>query len=185
MEARVYGAVLEVYWETSWRGFTFDAVARRAKVGRTALYRRWANKEELLVAALEDRSPLSTPIDTGSVRGDLIELSDQLAQGYQELAGLVSLRVTLDSMVNPDLLAHLIDTLNQSRLVTTRQIVRRGVARGELATATSTTLVLELVTGAILAHALFSHAHRATEAPDGARHSTVVVDTVLRALTCD
>ncbi|MFN3539569.1 MAG: TetR/AcrR family transcriptional regulator [Rhodococcus sp. (in: high G+C Gram-positive bacteria)] len=183
MEDRVYTAVLEVYWETSWRGFTFDAVARRAKVGRAALYRRWADKEELLVQALEARSPLSTPIDTGSVRGDLVELAEQLAVGYGELSGLVSLRVTLDARVNPDLLSHLTDTLNQSRLVTARRIVRRAVARGELPEGTSTTLLLELVTGAVLARALFSQAHSGSRTTAAIDHSTVVVDTVLRALS--
>ncbi|OZE30042.1 TetR family transcriptional regulator [Rhodococcus sp. 05-2254-6] len=183
MEDRVYTAVLEVYWETSWRGFTFDAVARRAKVGRAALYRRWADREELLVQALEARSPLSTPIDTGSVRGDLVELAEQLAVGYGELSGLVSLRVTLDARVNPDLLSHLTDTLNQSRLVTARRIVRRAVARGELPEGTSTTLLLELVTGAVLARALFSQAHSGSRTTAAVDHSTVVVDTVLRALS--
>lgn len=182
MEVRVYDAVLEVYWETSWRGFTFDAVARQAKVGRAALYRRWDSKEDLLVQALEARSPLSTPIDTGTVRGDLIELSQQLARGYTELAGLVSLRVTLDAMVHPDLLSHLTVTLNQSRLVTTRQIVRRAVVRGELPSETSTTLLLELVTGAVLTRALFSQARGDAEVPDAIQHSTLIVDTVLRAL---
>lgn len=182
METKVYDAVLEVYWETSWRGFTFDAVARRAQVGRAALYRRWDTKEMLLVQALEDRSPLSTPIDTGTVRSDLIELSEQLGRGYTELAGLVSLRVTLDAMVNPDLLAHLTDTLNRSRVVTTREIVNRAVARGELPAATSTTLLLELVTGAVLTHSLFSPAHDAASASSPVDHSVLVVDTVLRAL---
>ncbi|MGV8871247.1 MAG: TetR/AcrR family transcriptional regulator [Rhodococcus sp. (in: high G+C Gram-positive bacteria)] len=182
MEVRVYDAVLQVYWETSWRGFTFDAVARQAKVGRAALYRRWDSKEDLLVHALEARSPLSTPVDTGSVRSDLIELSDQLARGYTELAGLVSLRVTLDAMVNPDLLSHLTDTLKQSRVVTTRHIVQRAIARGELPQGTSTTLLLELVTGAVLSRALFSQARADTETPDPTVHSTLIVDTVLRAL---
>lgn len=183
MEDRVYTAVLEVYWETSWRGFTFDAVARRAKVGRAALYRRWADKEELLVQALDARSPLSTPIDTGSVRGDLVELAEQLAVGYGELSGLVSLRVTLDARVNPDLLSHLTDTLNQSRLVTARRIVRRAIRRGELPEGTSTTLLLELVTGAVLARALFSQAYSGSRTTAAVDHSTVVVDTVLRALS--
>ncbi len=183
MEVRVYDAVLEVYWETSWRGFTFDAVARRAKVGRAALYRRWDSKEDLLVQALEARSPLSTPIHTGTVRGDLIELSQQLARGYSELAGLVSLRVTLDAMVNPDLLSHLTVSLNQSRFVTTRKIVRRAVARGELPGGTSTTLLLELVTGAVLTRALFSQARGDVETPDTTQHSTLIVDTVLRSLS--
>jgi AcrR family transcriptional regulator len=150
--------VLEVYWETGWAGFTLDAVARRAHVGRAALYTRWSSKEALLVEALEVRSPLPEPVDTGSVRGDLTELARQLLDGYARPGGLVTLRAALEARVHPDLLASLATSLNESRLLTARAIVRRGVERGELPAGTPTTLLLELVTGAVLSHVLFAQA---------------------------
>ena len=113
----MFDAVLEVYSETSWRGFTLDAVGRRARVGRAALYRRWDSKDDLLVQALEARSPLPDPIDTGSLRADLVELAGQLLRGYRTTSGLVSLRVALDARAHPELLARLTDTLNRSRVL--------------------------------------------------------------------
>lgn len=163
LERRVHDAVLEVYWETGWAGFTLDAVARRARVGRAALYRRWETKGALLVDALEARSPLPVPVDTGSVRGDLTELARQLLDGYTGTGGLVTLRAALEARVHPDLLARLAESLNTSRLLTARQIVRRAVARGELPAGTPTTLLLELVTGAVLSHVLFAPAVTRTD----------------------
>ncbi|MBW0089708.1 TetR/AcrR family transcriptional regulator C-terminal ligand-binding domain-containing protein [Pseudonocardia sp. KRD-184] len=177
LERRVHDAVLEVYWETGWAGFTLDAVARRARVGRAALYSRWSGKAALLVEALEVRSPLPVPVDTGSARGDLVELARQLLDGYTGAAGLVTLRAAMEARVHPDLLAGLTETLNSSRLLAAREIVRRGVGRGELPEGTPTTLLLELVTGAVLSHVLF--------APSGPRdpaYADVVVDAALRAV---
>ncbi|WP_245154271.1 TetR/AcrR family transcriptional regulator [Rhodococcus sp. 1R11] len=157
LEDRVYDAVLEVYWEKGWSGFTLDAVARRASVGRAALYRRWESKGALVVDALEARSPLATPIDLGNLRADLVELAVQLLQGYRGTAGLVSLRVALDARVHPDLLGRMMETLNKSRLVAARLIVHRAQKRGELSESADTTRILELVTGAVLSHVIFSH----------------------------
>jgi AcrR family transcriptional regulator len=180
LEDRVFDAVLEVYAETSWRGFTLDAVGRRARVGRAALYRRWDTKDDLLVQALEARSPLPEPIDTGALRSDLIELARQLLHGYRTSSGLVSLRVALDSRVNPELLARLTETLNRSRVLAARTIVHRAVERGELDAGTSVTLLLEIVTGAVLSHALFGLSEP-TPGDDDA-YADLIVDVVLGAL---
>lgn len=183
LEDRVFDAVLEVYSETSWRGFTLDAVGRRARVGRAALYRRWDNKDDLLVQALEARSPLPVPIDTGGLRSDLVELARQLLRGYRTTSGLVSLRVALDARANPELLARLTDTLNRSRVLATRTIVHRAVERGELSADTSVTLLLEMVTGAVLSHALFAIA--TPDEADDDEYSELIVDATMRALGTD
>ena len=110
-----------------------------------------------MVDALEARSPLATPIDLGTLRADLTELAVQLLQGYGGTAGLVSLRVALDARVHPDLLGRMMETLNKSRLVAARLIVHRAQSRGELPESADTTRILELVTGAVLSHVIFSH----------------------------
>nr|WP_256978850.1 MULTISPECIES: TetR/AcrR family transcriptional regulator [unclassified Rhodococcus (in: high G+C Gram-positive bacteria)] len=178
----MYDAVLEVYWERGWSGFTLDAVARKATVGRAALYRRWASKGDLLVDALEARSPLAEPIDLGTFRADLVELAVQLLVGYRSTAGLVSLRVALDARVHPDLLGHMMDTLNRSRLVAARSIVHRAQERGEAPKSTDTTRILDLVTGAVLSHVIFSHRQVADQTAENDRvYAESMVDTVLSA----
>ncbi|MFC4951157.1 TetR/AcrR family transcriptional regulator [Pseudonocardia sp. GCM10023141] len=180
VESRVHDAVLEVYWETGWAGFTLEAVARRAGVGREALYRRWNSKGELLAAALQARGPLPEPIDTGSVHGDLVELARQLLDGYAGPAGLVTLRATLEARVHPDLLARLADALNASRLLMARDIVTRAVSRGELPATTPVTMLLELVSGAVLSHVLFAPVGARPEPDPG--YAERLVSLVLSAL---
>ena len=55
---------------------TMDAVAQRAKASKATLYRRWNGKVSLVIDALhhhhQQQAP-TVPVDTGSLRGDLIE----------------------------------------------------------------------------------------------------------------
>ncbi|MGZ0231228.1 TetR/AcrR family transcriptional regulator [Streptomyces sp. CPS1] len=71
-------ALLDAAWdELAQAGFarlTMESVASRANTGVAVLYRRWANKDELALAALKhyrDTHPVEIP-DTGSLRGDLL-----------------------------------------------------------------------------------------------------------------
>src|SRR5664279_1296951 len=62
--------------ENGYPGFTFEAIAERAKTGKAVLYRRWPDKEALLLAVLAHQgfgTPAEIP-DTGSLREDVITL---------------------------------------------------------------------------------------------------------------
>ncbi|WOC12351.1 TetR/AcrR family transcriptional regulator [Gordonia sp. MP11Mi] len=74
--ARVRAAVLEATLvelvEKGYAGLSVDGVATRSGVHRTSIYRRWSNREALLVAALESPDLLMDhPPDTGSFDDDL------------------------------------------------------------------------------------------------------------------
>jgi AcrR family transcriptional regulator len=73
-------ALLEATWQelcdVGYAALTIDAVANRAKTSRPVIYRRWASKADLVLAAVERalrREDIALP-DTGSLRGDLIAL---------------------------------------------------------------------------------------------------------------
>jgi AcrR family transcriptional regulator len=73
-------ALLEAAWnelvEVGFAGLTMESVAARAQTGVAVLYRRWANKDELVLAAIEHYGrthPIEIP-DTGTLRGDLLAL---------------------------------------------------------------------------------------------------------------
>jgi AcrR family transcriptional regulator len=149
-------------------------------VGRAAIYRRWPTKEALLTGALETVLPLVDPIDTGTLTGDLTELARQLLRGYRDSSGLIAVRVALDARVYPDLLEALTATISTSRFVATRDIVRRAVSRGELPEHVRTTLLLEMLTGAVLSRVLF--AHDATEAPSAATADDAYIDGLVDAV---
>ncbi len=73
-------ALLDAAWdelvEAGFANLTMESVAARAQTGIAVLYRRWANKHELVLAAIAHYGrahPVETP-DTGTLRGDLLVL---------------------------------------------------------------------------------------------------------------
>ncbi|MFI7450413.1 TetR/AcrR family transcriptional regulator [Nonomuraea sp. NPDC049714] len=73
-------ALLEAAWdelvETGYAKLTMESVARRAHTGIAVLYRRWPNKDQLVLAAIEHYPkvhPVAVP-DTGTLPGDLLAL---------------------------------------------------------------------------------------------------------------
>jgi AcrR family transcriptional regulator len=76
LEAALLDAAWEELVEVGFAKLTMESVAARARTGVAVLYRRWANKEQLVFAALErnrEAHPIEVP-DTGSLRGDLLAL---------------------------------------------------------------------------------------------------------------
>jgi|HubBroStandDraft_2_1064218.scaffolds.fasta_scaffold692485_1 AcrR family transcriptional regulator len=73
-------ALLDAAWnelvEAGFASLTMESVATRARTGIAVLYRRWANKDELVLAALEHyrrARPVEIP-DTGTLRDDVLAL---------------------------------------------------------------------------------------------------------------
>jgi AcrR family transcriptional regulator len=73
-------ALLDAAWDelvdVGFASLTMESVAARARTGIAVLYRRWANKDELVLAAFEHyrrAHPITVP-DTGALRGDLLAL---------------------------------------------------------------------------------------------------------------
>ena len=73
-ELEILAATLEVLGDVGYDRLTMDAVAARAKASKATLYRRWTNKLSLVIDALHhSKGPAHVP-DTGTLRGDLMEL---------------------------------------------------------------------------------------------------------------
>jgi AcrR family transcriptional regulator len=87
-------ALLDAAWtelaEVGFARLTMESVADRAKTGVAVLYRRWANKNDLVLAAIRhygDAHPVAVP-DTGNLRDDLVELLANINAARVELATL-------------------------------------------------------------------------------------------------
>ena len=63
-------ATLTLLDEGGYTALTIEAVAERAGVGKTTIYRRWPSKLELVVEAVGELRPPGPPDDTGSLAGD-------------------------------------------------------------------------------------------------------------------
>jgi AcrR family transcriptional regulator len=145
VRAAVLEATLAELVEHGIDGVTVAAVAGRAGVHETSVYRRWRTREDLIVDALLDRSAEQIPVpDTGSLRGDLIELARRVS-GYLSLPlGRALVRMTALT-VEDESLARARAEFFASRVATMRVVVQRAIDRGELPADTDARLVLELL----------------------------------------
>lgn len=151
LEPRVHEAALRLYGEQGWAGFSFETIARDAGVGKNALYRRWPDKGALLSEVLEKHWLAVDRIDTGSFAEDLRALCRMMFAHLAGPLGEVGLQMQLDVVRYPQVAAA-IAGYTEGVQRSARAIVRRASVRGELAAATPTTLVLDVVTGAVASH---------------------------------
>ncbi|AMM19736.1 hypothetical protein AX769_05720 [Frondihabitans sp. PAMC 28766] len=77
-EFALIGAVVDLIDEEGVTGLTVDKIAARAKVGKPTIYRRWANKEELVAYALGHSEALAPFDPDGDLRTTLIDVIENL-----------------------------------------------------------------------------------------------------------
>lgn len=131
-------ALLDAAWtELTERGYdelTIDGVAVRAGTSRAVLYRRWPNKQELVLAAVahEVAKDVVVAPDTGSLRGDAIAL---LRQANKVRVGLVVPLLTRLGgfyLQTGSSLADLETLVRGRRDAALNQAIQRAIDRGEI-----------------------------------------------------
>ncbi|HTK15571.1 MAG TPA: TetR/AcrR family transcriptional regulator [Acidimicrobiia bacterium] len=149
-------ATLLILRERGYGGLTIDGVAARAGVGRPTVYRRWASKAALVVAALVDSSRLALPVlDTGSLRDDLIAVQRHQVElmnspdNRRVTAGLIA-----DLAADPQLAERYVTQYLVPRRAAVWQVLQRGVDRGELDPEVDFAFVYDLLVGPLFMRAV-------------------------------
>jgi AcrR family transcriptional regulator len=145
VRAAVLEAALAELVDHGIDGVTVAAVAARAGVHETSVYRRWRTREDLIVDALLDRSATQIPVpDTGSLQGDLVELARRVIGYLSSRIGRALVRMST-LIVEDESLAQARANFLASRLAAIRVVVDRAIERGELPAGTDAGLVLEML----------------------------------------
>jgi AcrR family transcriptional regulator len=182
LDRRIAAAALDVFGDTGWAGFGMETVARRAGVGKASLYLRWPGKEALLTDAVTVRFRQVTDVDTGTLRGDLTELAAAMLDLYTDRSGRAALRMNLEGESIPGVAEHFA-ALRRSHVLAARAVVRRGIARGELAADVPVTLLLDTLAGGAMMHALTTPPDRRADlARDVRSYATHLVSFLLGAV---
>jgi AcrR family transcriptional regulator len=183
LEPRVVAAALAVYAEAGWSGFSFDAVARRAGVGKAPLYLRWASKEDLLLAAFGAHTTAITITDSGDLRDDLTEYTCRLIDSKAGPDGWAFLRLHLEATLIPALHASFSSQIANPHVEGARALLDRALERGELRPGSPTDLMLDSLYGAVLIKIILSPpGEREQLAQDPRDYAGQIVDFVLRGL---
>ncbi len=134
--------------ETGYARMSMDAVARRAGVGKAALYRRWDSKDAMLtdLVARAVREHGLIQADTGTLRGD-VEAYIRATSGQlsNPLVNRIALDFLAESPRNPPLAAALREVIATPRREVADAMLARAIDRGELPADLDHDLALDLL----------------------------------------
>jgi AcrR family transcriptional regulator len=155
-DAAIIDAALEEYQASGYGGLSVDEVATRAGVSKATIYRRYSSKLELVRDLLGRLQGALTLPDTGSARDDYLGLTAQgvaQATGASRAAQLLP-RLAAEGLGNPELKAIVDESLINPRRAFMREIVERGVRRGELRDGLDVDAVTDMLIGSLLLNVL-------------------------------
>ncbi len=166
--AQVLSATLEEFAEQGYAGLSVEAVALRAGVNKTTVYRRWPTKTDLLGAALfalRDEDP--EPPDTGSLREDLVQVLRHWAAQMETPRRRAITQSLLLSNTDPEMQA-LVRRMRHERPAIPALIFERALKRRELPKGSDTDLIATALLGPLHSRTYWKREH--------------VDDTFIRAL---
>jgi AcrR family transcriptional regulator len=178
-DAAIAGATLELLVEEGFQGLSIEAVRRRAGVGKATIYRRFPDKSALVRAAMEHlHASLELP-DTGTLRGDLEAVwRSAYASAPSAPQRLMLVRLLIEAVGDEKTFAVFRETLVERRRTGLRELLQRGLERGELRPGTDLELLIDLLAGPIIYRFLID----AGEMEDPVARAMQVYDTLLEGL---
>lgn len=149
----ILAATLELIAQDGVQGMSLEGVAARAGVSKSTIYRRWANRDALILDALRQIKAPVTTFDTGNFRSDITHfllslrtlLKDQLMQR-------VTMRLLSEVASKPEWSKTFFREALQSNLAGLTGMIERARARGELRPDADTLLIMEILGGPVFYH---------------------------------
>ncbi|MGV9823524.1 TetR/AcrR family transcriptional regulator [Nocardia xishanensis] len=175
LDTAIATAVEQLLLTDGYSAVTIDRVATVAGTTRTALYRRFPSRVALIANALARHFGTDPAPDTGTLRGDLIELQRLQVEFFRApivaagIAGLIG-----DLSGDPEWSALFHETFMAPRRRSTQAMFQRAVDRGEIPPFTHPSVVSDILTGPLLLHVMLP--------ATGPLDDTLVVATVDAAM---
>ena len=177
-DGRILAAASSLILLRGFDSMTVDEVATSAGVGKATVYRRWARKEDLAVAAMEQlyRDEMPTP-DSGSLREDLREMYASVLTFANSAAGADYIRTTIKESMRDGRIATLYREASDRAEQNVIGVFERAIARGEARADIPLTEVIQLLSGIVATRAITG-----ADMP-GLDQVDTLVDFVLRGIS--
>ncbi|MFJ8127930.1 TetR/AcrR family transcriptional regulator [Streptomyces hydrogenans] len=145
----IRAAVFEELAAVGFARMSIEGIARRAGVGKTAVYRRWKSKLALVLDVVGAVAAQGLPAPaTGSLEGDVRALLTVASHALRHpIASQVIPELLVEAARQPEIAAPVRSALLDGQEGVVAQIVREAVARGELAAGTDPANALDLMVG--------------------------------------
>jgi AcrR family transcriptional regulator len=147
----IFEATVLELGKSGYAELSVDAIAARAGVHKTTIYRRWRSRDELVAAALvELASQQLEVVETGNIDRDARVLARSVARILSQASGAAVVRAMVTA-TQPDGRPAIISQFWASRLQAVRPMLDRAVQAGQLPRGTDPAQVI----GAIAAPLYF------------------------------
>jgi len=131
-EEKIIEAVLQLLAEgVRYGALSIEAIAAQARVGKATIYRRWANKNDLLLDAVTRLKAPQPEVKGRSIREDLVDLLNVVQLGTDPRTERVFSCLVPEAIRHPEL-RDLCQRIVAPRRERTQAVLRRGVQTGEL-----------------------------------------------------
>lgn len=158
-------ATLNLLAEVGFDSMSIDAIAARAGVGKTTIYRRYSSKEELVADAIESlREEIVIP-DTNSLWGDIDTLIESAAQITLSPLGRQTVAMIISTASSNSQFAQIYWTKYlQPRRQAFAIVLERAKIRGEIQADIDPDLVFDTMSGIMLYALVFQPVAQSWEA---------------------
>jgi len=167
-------AVLDLLGEASIEALSIEAVAARAGVGKATIYRRWPNKERLVVDAVISLKGPIPELSGESLREDLLALLRPMRSVKDTRAGRIMPCIMPEIQRNPEM-ARAYHELSEPRRRLMRDRLREAVEDGTLRADIDIEMTAAMLAGPMISQVVLNW-HSGV---DLKRLPEYIVDTVL------
>ncbi|MFJ7963276.1 TetR/AcrR family transcriptional regulator [Streptomyces sp. NPDC096324] len=145
----IRAAVFEELASVGYARMSIEGIARRAGVGKTAVYRRWRSKLHLVLDLVSAIAVQGLPApDTGSLEGDLRLLYEVTSRALRHpVAGQIIPDLQAEAARNPEIADAMQAALREGQQSVASGIVASAVERGEIRAGVDVELALDLMSG--------------------------------------
>ncbi|NEA62200.1 TetR/AcrR family transcriptional regulator [Streptomyces sp. SID12488] len=145
----IRAAVFEELASTGYARMSIEGIARRAGVGKTAVYRRWRSKLHLVLDLVSAIAVQGLPApDTGTLEGDLRLLYELTSRALRHpVASQVIPDLQAEAARNPEIADAMQKALREGQEGVASGIVAAAEGRGEVRSGIDPDLALDLISG--------------------------------------
>ncbi|MFF3504827.1 TetR/AcrR family transcriptional regulator [Streptomyces sp. NPDC003247] len=145
----IRAAVFEELATVGYARMSIEGIARRAGVGKTAVYRRWRSKLHLVLDVVSAIAVQGLPApDTGSLEGDLRLLYEVTSRALRHpVASQIIPDLQAEAARNPEIAEAMQKALRDGQEGVALKIVAAAARRGEVREGLDGELALDLISG--------------------------------------
>lgn len=144
-------AALSLLADEGFDRFTVEEVAVRSGVAKTTIYRRYPTRDDLIQGSLERlNDDLAVHASAGGVRQRLARVLSDIRRAPGTTRGRVLMRAAAEGVSNPSVAALVHDRVLEPRREVLRQIIRDGMASGELRPGIDLDAVIPVLVGPMM-----------------------------------